>query len=236
MKLSVSFIAVSLLLSSATAFIPSGRPAFYSKLHGVVVFENDDVEEIVPIAENYLRAKYQTVIQSHGHKICDKEDAKEILRTVLPPVSPEELEDEVSKTLSLFPGDNIAEKDFVTALMGNSYWSEAGGLVVKELIYFDALYAYYKTGKSLLNNEDYETLKENLSWEGSSVATMKANEALFVTAVASSKRGQPIMGDEDYLDLKKELSQENSWVTARGQDALEKLGLGTFLGYLHRAL
>jgi hypothetical protein len=86
-----------------------------------------------------------------------------------------------------------------------------------------------------LNNEDYETLKENLSWEGSSVATMKANEALFITAVASSKRGQPIMGDEEYIKLKSELNKESSWVTARGQDALEKLGLDSFLGYLHRA-
>ena len=79
-------------------------------------------------------------------------------------------------------------------------------------------------------------LQDNLSWEGSSVASMKANEAMFVTAVASSKRGQPIMDDEEYASLKSELSKEGSWVTARGQDALEKLGLDTFLGYLHRAL
>jgi hypothetical protein len=236
MKLSVSLIIVS-LVSSATAFLPNGRPAFCSKLASSAVFvDEDEEEEIVPIAENYLRAKYRVVRKSHGHKICDKEDAKEILRSVLPPVTPEELDDEVRKTLSLFPGDTITEDDFVSALMRNTYWISAGSLVVKELIYFDALYAYYKTGKSLLNNEDYQTLKENLSWEGSCVAAMKANEALFITAVASSKRGWPIMGDEEYTKLKSELNKESSWVTARGQDALEKLGLDSFLGYLHRAL
>jgi hypothetical protein len=125
MKLSVSLIIVS-LVSSAVAFLPNGRPAFCSSklassMASSAVFVDDDEEEIVPIAEHYLRAKYRAVRQSHGHTICDKEDAKEILRSVLPPVTPEELDDEVSKTLSLFPGDNIAEDDFVSALMGNTY-------------------------------------------------------------------------------------------------------------------
>ena len=234
----LSIIALSLATSTA-AFVPYERPAFScSKLamSSELFTDDDEEEEMVPIAQNYLRAKYQQTIKSHGHEVCDKEDAKEILRTILPPVTSAELDDEVSKTLSQFPGDTIAEKDFVQALMGNTYWLSAGSLVVKELIYFDALYAYYKTGKSLLNNEDYETLKDNLSWEGSSVATMTANEAMFVTAVASSKRGQPVLDDGEYSKLKSDLQSEKSWVTARGQDALEKLGMDTFLGYLHRAL
>jgi hypothetical protein len=103
-------------------------------------------------------------------------------------------------------------------------------------MYFDALYAYYQTGESLLNNDDYEELKENLTWEGSSVATMTKKEAMFVNAVAAAKRGMPIMDDEEYASLKKDLRAQGSWVVSRGQDALEKLGLDTFLGYLHRAL
>jgi hypothetical protein len=239
MKISVSLIVLS-LLSTTEAFVPHSRPAFaLSKLSAVSrdveeLFE--DEEEIIPIAENYLRAKYRAAIAVAGHDICEQGDAKEILRTILPPVTLEELDKEVSNTLSQFSGDKIAEDDFVSALIENSYWQSAGSLVVKELIYFDALYAYYKTGKSLLNNDDYKELKENLSWEGSSVASMHANEAMFVTAVASSKRGQPLMGDEEYAALKSDLVKEKSWVTDRGQDALEKLGLDTFLGYLHRAL
>ena len=241
MKLNSVSIILS-LLSGSSAFLSTGRPAFCSSRHLVeqnavsAVFDEDEVDEIVPIVKNFLSAKYKSVIASHGHEICDKEDAKDILRSILPPVTPAELDDEVSKTLSLFPGDKISEADFVTAIMQNSYWQEAGGLVVKELIYFDALYSYYHDKVSLLNSEDWEDLKENLSWEGSSVATMKANEALFITAVAGSKRGQPIMDDDEYAKLKTELVKEDSWVTARGQDALEKLGIDSFLGYLHRVL
>lgn len=225
------------------------RPALYNRacrpLLGMFdeeLFE-DEEEEIVPIAENYLRAKYRVSAASHGHEKCDKEDAREVLRAVLPPVTPQELEDEVNKTLELVmksnpknTDDNIDEDDFVKAILQNTYWRAAGGLVVKELMYFDALYSYYKTGASLLNNEDYENLKDNLSWEGSSVATMNAKEALFVTAVASARRGDSIMDDDEYSQLKADLKKANSWVTARGQDALEKLGMNTFLGYLHRAL
>jgi hypothetical protein len=226
-------------LCTTAAFVPHhGRPAFAlpTKLSGAIDELFDDEEELIPIAENYLRAKYKAAIKAAGHEVCDKGDAKEVLCSILPPVTTAELDDEVSKTLSQFSGDTISEGDFVSALLENSYWSEAGSLVVKELIYFDALYAYYKTGKSLLNNDDYATLKDNLSWEGSSVAMMKANEAMFITAVASSKRGQPILDDAEYKKLKTDLTKEDSWVTARGQDALEKQGLDTFLGYLHRAL
>lgn len=206
----------------------------------VMLFEED--REMIPIAEKYVRAKYKESAKLHGHKFCTKDDAAEVLRSILPPVSPGELAREVTKTLDIImqnPGnseDKIDEDDFVKAIVQNSYWRAAGDLVVKELMYFDALYHYYRTGSSLLNDNDYEELKDNLTWEGSSVATMKAQEALFVSAVASSRRGEPIMDDDEYKKIKLELSQQGSWVVARGKDALERLGLNTFMGYLHRAL
>ena len=204
------------------------------------IFAED--EEMIPISENYVRAKYKESAKLHGHKFCTKDDAAEVLRGILPPVTPGELAEEIQKTLDIImknpknSDDKIEEDDFVKAVVQNSYWAAAGDLVVKELMYFDALYHYYQTGSPLLNDTDYETLKENLTWEGSSVATMKANEALFVSAVAASRRGEPIMDDEEYKALKSELRETSSWVVARGQDSLEKLGLNTFMGYLHRAL
>ena len=36
--------------------------------------------------------------------------------------------------------------------------------------------------------------------------------------------------------LKGQLKEEGSWVANRGADALEKMGLDTFIGYLLRAL
>ena len=204
------------------------------------LFEDDD--EMIPIAENYIHAKYQAVAASHGHSKCDKDDAREVLRTVLPPVTPKELDDEVEKLFSIMmknPNNSesaIDEDDFVKAITQNTYWESAGDLCVKELMYLDSLFSYYRNGVALLNDNDYSELKENLTWEGSSVPTMSGKEALFVTAVASARRGEPILDDAEYKEVKDELKSQGSWVTNREADALEKLNLDTFLGYLHRAL
>ena len=98
------------------------------------------------------------------------------------------------------------------------------------------LHAYYTTGNAILNDNDYDELHDNLTWEGSSVATMSRNEVKFVSAVAASKRGEPVMDDTEYTALKASLKSEGSWVVNRERDALEKMGLKTFIGYLHRAL
>lgn len=68
------------------------------------------------------------------------------------------------------------------------------------------------------------------------MATMTAEEALFITAVAAARRGDSIMDDDEYNALKDGLKAAGSWVTNRAPDALEKLGLNTFMGYLHRSL
>ena len=43
------------------------------------------------------------------------------------------------------------------------------------------------------------------------------------------------MGDAEYMALKEKLRGEGSWVVNRAPDPLEKLGLNTFLGYIHRS-
>eukprot|EP00970_Alexandrium_tamarense_P006231 scaffold1054_cov281-Alexandrium_tamarense.AAC.16 len=136
------------------------------------------------------------------------------------------------KAQPLFAEDD----DMIPSIVQNSYWRDAGDIVVKELMYFDSLHSYYKTGKPLLDNANYDELHENLTWEGSSVATMSAQEAQFVSTVAASKRGEPLMDDDEYKALKADLKQKGSWVVNREEDALEKMGLNTFMGYLHRAL
>lgn len=198
--------------------------------------------DMVPIAENFIRAKYKQGAKSHGHEFMTKDDARDLLRSLLPPVTPEELDQEVTKTVAMImknsenTADRINEDCFVNAILCNSYWREAGDLVVKELMYFDSLHSYYEDGTAVLNNADYEELKENLTWEGSSIATMSAKEAMFVSAVAAARRGESFMADEEYKQLKTALKNQGSWVTDRKPDALEKLGLQTFMGYLHRSL
>ena len=64
----------------------------------------------------------------------------------------------------------------------------------------------------------------------------EGNEARFIFAVASNERGEPCMSDDEYSALKFELKKQNSWVVTRAMDPLERLGMNTFLGYLHREL
>lgn len=42
--------------------------------------------------------------------------------------------------------------------------------------------------------------------------------------------------DAEYATVKEELKKQGSWVPNRSLDALEKLGLDAFMGYLQRAL
>ena len=247
MKTDVPVLLLLLCLTSAwriNAFVghtlARRTSGFVSSLN---LFEDEDLfedeeEEMIPIATSYLHAKCRAVAASHGHDKCSDDDAREVLRTVLPPVTPGELAEEVDKTMKNLAkdGDSVDEDAFVNAMLQNKYWKKAGSIVVKELMYMDSLYHYYHKDTNLLDNDDFNTLKDNLTWEGSSVATMAADEALFVTAVAASRRGEPILEDDEYASLKQRLRDQDSWVTARQQDALERLNLDTFLGYLHQAL
>lgn len=88
--------------------------------------------------------------------------------------------------------------------------------------------------KVLLNNDDYDELKSSLTWDGSALVNLSGKEAQFLFAVAAARKGAPTMPDDQYAALKEELQAQNSWVAARGMDPLEKLGMQTLLGYIHR--
>jgi len=61
-------------------------------------------------------------------------------------------------------------------------------------------------------------------------------EARFIFAVAAYQRGEETLSNDEYGRLKSDLQAANSWVVNRGKDPLEKLGMNTFLGYLHRRM
>ncbi len=159
-----------------------------------------------------------------------------MLKELLPPISTIELNNEVERTMASFKSDNVEESEFVNILMGNSYWAEAGELVVKELIFLDCLQSYYGTKRSLLSDEDYNNLKDQLAWDGSVALSITGDEAMFISSVAAYRRGTSLMDNIEYEKLKSKLQAADSWVVKRTQDPLEKLGLKTFMGYLHREL
>ena len=204
--------------------------------------EEDEDGQFKRVVTTYLSNKYKDCKEDAEGSLqcrflCDPGQISEILRTLLPPVTKDELAQEMAKTMQMFMGlDAVDEEFFYDVLLENSYWAQAGPLVVKELIFLDALYAYYYKKQSYLGDEEYNDLKEMLTWEGSSVASLRGDEALFVTAIAAQLRGTPILTDPEYDRLKSTLLEAKSWVVQRQQDSLEKLGLDTYIGYLHRSL
>lgn len=201
--------------------------------------DNDDAEEFKRIVDSYLLAKFNDCHGDDCRMFCDKSEVEILLKSVLPPVSKAELDMEVGKVLKIIGAadDDLIEADsFLSAVVGNSFWTKAGPLVVKELIFLDCIYEYYfKEKRAILDNDDYNSLKDMLMWEGSSVVAMTAKEAQFVVSVATNKKGLGTLNDADYDTLKSELLAAQSWVVTTKFDPLEKMGIDTFLGYLHRS-
>lgn len=200
--------------------------------------DEDEENLFKKISETYLRNKFEACDRPEGCRFsCDKNDATALLKEILPPVTQDELDREVDVVLGSIPsGNDITEIDFIRAVLSNTYWKEAGKLVVKELIFLDALYSNYQKKVQLLNDDVYDELKDSLTWEGSAVAVLRGDEARFIYAVAAYQRGESLMTDDEYEKLKASLVKEKSWVVNRTQDPLEKMGMNTFMGYLHRQL
>jgi len=172
------------------------------------LFEDDEDGVFKKVVTNYLLNRYRDCREGVEGSVecrfsCDPAQIEAVVKSILPPVTPTELQKEVDRTMSKFGGLSVVSEDvFTAALLENTYWEKAGPLVVKELILLDCIHAYYYDKQMFLADEDYNELKEMLTWEGSDVANMKGKEALFVTAVAANKRGQTFMSDEEYESLK----------------------------------
>lgn len=132
------------------------------------LFEDD--EDMIPVAEAYMHAKYKQVAASHGHDVANKKDVLEVLHSILPPVTSEELkkeEESIMKSLLSHEknsADAIDEDDFVKSMIQNSYWKEAGDVVVKELMYFDSVsFAIFILMKCLMTTESLFSQKNSCS-------------------------------------------------------------------------
>jgi hypothetical protein len=79
-----------------------------------------------------------------------------------------------------------------------------------------ALQSYYYDGATKLTDEEFETLKDELVWSGSSVAVMSSTEQRFLEAMMAYTKGKPILTDEEFDKLKGELRSQDSVVTRAG--------------------
>lgn len=80
----------------------------------------------------------------------------------------------------------------------------------KERIFLDALQAYYSTGRQIMKDEEFDLLKEDLTWSGSQMVVMNRKEAKYLAAMQDYLKGTPSMTDAEFDTLKKELMEDGS--------------------------
>lgn len=80
----------------------------------------------------------------------------------------------------------------------------------KERIFLDALQSYYISGRQLLDDAEFDILKEDLAWNGSDVVAMNRDEAKYLAAVQAYLKGDPILSDTEFDALKLQLKEDGS--------------------------
>ncbi|PWZ13590.1 hypothetical protein Zm00014a_027975 [Zea mays] len=76
--------------------------------------------------------------------------------------------------------------------------------------------AFYYEGKAIMSNEEFDNLKEELMWEGSSVVMLSPDEQKLLEAAMAYVSGNPIMTDDEFDQLKLRLKKEGSDIVQEG--------------------
>ncbi|XP_042009418.1 PGR5-like protein 1A, chloroplastic isoform X2 [Salvia splendens] len=82
--------------------------------------------------------------------------------------------------------------------------------------FLQALQAFYYEGKSIMSNEEFDNLKEELMWEGSSVVMLSADEQRFLEASMAYVSGTPLLSDKEFDELKQKLKADGSEIVVEG--------------------
>eukprot|EP00252_Welwitschia_mirabilis_P020043 TRINITY_DN480_c0_g1_i1.p1 TRINITY_DN480_c0_g1~~TRINITY_DN480_c0_g1_i1.p1 ORF type:complete len:359 (-),score=65.96 TRINITY_DN480_c0_g1_i1:302-1378(-) len=82
--------------------------------------------------------------------------------------------------------------------------------------FLEALQSFYFENKPIMSNEEFDNLKQELMWEGSSVVMLSPDEQKFTEASLAYAAGKPIMTDTEYDELKLRLKKEGSKVAIEG--------------------
>jgi len=83
-------------------------------------------------------------------------------------------------------------------------------LAAREKLYLDATAQYHLDGTRLIEDEDYDQLKNDLAFEGSNVGMMSRDEVKFMVAASRYAEGKPIMSDSEFDALRRQLKNKNS--------------------------
>jgi hypothetical protein len=85
-------------------------------------------------------------------------------------------------------------------------------LAEKESLFLDAMQAYFRGESQTLSNEEFDELKEELTWQGSQIATLSRDEFRFLDAAKAFEQGKQIMPDDEYDELRARLTAQGSVV------------------------
>jgi hypothetical protein len=189
------------------------------------------------VVDEYLKIKYNLVAGEVPGGVPSSADLRPVFSDILPPLPERIFEEELTSAMADLPKrGKIEYKQFRTAAVSNRDWREAGEIVVLEVIYMDCIYSYYSSGKQLLKDASYDTLKQALFFEGSEIPNLSMDEAKFITIVQRFHRGEKIMEELAYEGLKTRLKDQGSWVVQREKGPQEQMGMKTFMSYLHLGL
>lgn len=82
--------------------------------------------------------------------------------------------------------------------------------------FLQALQSFYYDKEAIMSNEEFDNLKEELMWEGSSVVMLSSDEQRFLEASMAYVSGNPILSDKEFDELKLRLKQQGSGIILEG--------------------
>ncbi|KAG8080824.1 hypothetical protein GUJ93_ZPchr0007g4893 [Zizania palustris] len=105
-------------------------------------------------------------------------------------------------------GDDVVDGNVLPYCSINRKEKKTIGEMEQEFL--QALQAFYYDKTALMSNEEFDNLKEELMWEGSSVVMLTPDEQRLLEASMAYVSGNPIMTDAEFDELKLRLRKEGS--------------------------
>ena len=83
----------------------------------------------------------------------------------------------------------------------------------KEALFIDAVQAYFRNEDKVLNDDEFDALKEELTWQGGPISSLSTETSSnSSTRHVHTNRGKPVMNDTEFDALKKKLFNKGSIV------------------------
>nr|XP_004515785.1 PGR5-like protein 1A, chloroplastic [Cicer arietinum] len=113
-----------------------------------------------------------------------------------------------------FDGDAVVDSNVLPYCSIDKKEKKSVGELEQDFL--QALQSFYYEGKAIMSNEEFDNLKEELMWEGSSVVMLSSDEQKFLEASIAYVSGNPILNDKQYDELKLRLKREGSEIVVEG--------------------